>query len=255
LSSIFDFAAQIEFGGIIGRGRGTDFCSETSIEKASAEAIERYLCKKLKMNSTGLSVSGRSTSVEHAMGEALERFYLFSHLDLKLPFIRCPDKLLEKLTLNSILREFEEKTQSVFVSFHQMATRPGDSGIVCFIEDTKTNIFSFGFSYGQNVELNLQRAFFEAVPNFIALKEAHELSSTAQSKLQEDTTLWHLSEDFHSQIMPLLFQDQPNQKSFFSTAIAYPSFEVTEIDIQSLGELKDCPIKPVRVSIKPRRDF
>lgn len=250
LPLVYDFTAQIEFGAIKVCGRGTDFNSETSIEKASAEAIERYLCKKLKMTSTGLSVSGRSSSLEHARNEALERFYLSSHLELRQPLARFPDTIIEAQDIMSIVKEFKDRTSPTFVSFHQMSTPSNDYGIVCFIEETKSNIFSFGFSYGQNFEYSLQSAFLEAVPNFIALKENRELSTVGFQTLSRDNRPWHLSDKFHSQLTPLLLSDHSIGTANLKSFVEYPNLDVTEINVESLKELSGCPIVPVKVVTK-----
>jgi hypothetical protein len=95
LPALYDFTAQISVNGISSQGRGTDFIAEVAIEKASAEAIERYLCKVLKMDSIGFSVSGFVSATEHAKFEALERYYLNRHLDLKIPFRRIDERAIE----------------------------------------------------------------------------------------------------------------------------------------------------------------
>ncbi len=254
LPALYDFTAQISVNGISSQGRGTDFIAEVAIEKASAEAIERYLCKVLKMDSIGFSVSGFVSANEHAKFEALERYYLNRHLELKIPFLRIDERAIEA-TLVQTIDQLEDNSQSTFVSFHQMQTPIHEYGIVCIIEDTKLNVFSFGFAFSKNLDHSLKKSFVEAIPNFAALKEK-AFSSTISNSLPNillENKPWHLSQSFYSQILPLIFVDSDvlNSKSE-NKNVEEPELETLQIKFDTLPELNDCPIDPVKVCIKKK---
>lgn len=254
LPALYDFTARISVNGISSQGRGTDLIAEVALEKASAEAIERYLCKILKMDSVGFSVSGFVSSTEHAKFEALERYYLNRHLVLKIPFRRIDESAIDA-TLMQMITQLEEQSSSTFISFHQMHTPINEYGVVCFIEDTKLNVFSFGFAFGNNLGHTLKRSFIEAIPNFAALKEKELTARTKNyfpTDLQENKP-WHLSQKFHSQMLPLIFDDSDlvntdlENKNFEDL-----EFETLQINLDAVPELNDCPIEPVKVSIKKK---
>jgi hypothetical protein len=65
-----------------------------------------------------------------------------------------------------------------------MQTPIHEYGVVCFIEDTKLNVFSFGFAYSKNLGHSLNKSFVEAIPNFAALKEKELSASQLQIHYQ-----------------------------------------------------------------------
>lgn len=254
LPTLYDFTAQISANGFTSQGRGTDFSAEVAIEKASAEAIERYLCKVLKMDSVGFSVSGFVSATEHAKFEALERYYLNRHLKIKIPFRRIDESAIDA-TLMQMINQLEENSPSTFVSFHQMHTPINEYGVVCFIEDTKLNVFSFGFAFSNNLGHTLKRSFIEAIPNFAAQKEKELTARTKTSfstHLQENKP-WHLSQKFHSQMLPLIFDgsDLVNTK-LENEKFEVLEFETLQINLDAVPELDTCPIDPVKVVIKKK---
>lgn len=254
LPGLYDFTAQISLNGISSQGRGTDFIAVVAIEKASAEAIERYLCKVLKMDSVGFSVSGFVSATEHAKFEALERYYLNRHLSLNISFRRISESAIEP-GLMQIISQLEDNSPSTFVSFHQMHTSINEYGVVCFIEDTKLNVFSFGFAFSKSLGHSLKRSFIEAIPNFAALKEKETTPSLANplpTVLQENKP-WHLSPSFHSQMLPLIFDgsDLLNPK-LEPENLEDLEIETLQVSLNAIPELNDCPIEPVKITIKKK---
>lgn len=252
LPMLHDFTAEISFNGISSQGRGTDLNAELAIEKASAEAIERYVCKILKMDSTGLSVSGEVSSTEHAKFEALERYYLNYHLSRKIPFLRIDEREID-ITLKNMLQWFEDKFPSTFISFHQMHTSIHGYGVVAFIEDTSLNCFSFGFAYDKSISLSLKRSFLESIPNFAAQREKKDaiLQVNSLPLNSQEKTPWHLSQEFLSQISPLLFSESPSSK-LEPYNLNPIDFEILKIELAILPEFADCPIEPIKVIIREK---
>lgn len=255
LPTLHDFTAEISMNGISCQGRGTDTNAEIAIEKAAAEAIERYLCKILKMDSIGFSVSGSVSALEHAKFEALERYCLNRHLHLNLPFHRIDESNVDP-SLMYLIRQFEENSSPTFVSFHQMHTSANEYGVVCFIEDTKLNIFSFGFAYDDNLNKSLKRSLLEAIPNFAAIKENETSAAPLKSSQTNSRTKmpWHLDREFYSQIVPLLFESKEGSSPRIDhNHFEKIEFEILKSDISILPELDGCPIDPVKIIIKTKR--
>ncbi len=254
LPTLYDFTAQISVNGVTSQGRGTDFIAEVAIEKASAEAIERYLCKLLKMDSVGFSVSGFVSATEHAKFEALERYHLNRHLELKIPFRRIDESAIDA-ALMQMINQLEDNSPSTFISFHQMHTPIDEYGVVCCIEDTKLNVFSFGFAFSKSVDHSLRRSLIEAIPNFVALKENKAISNFENSlpnALQENKP-WHLSQTFHSQISPLIFDDSDLlNTNFENETFEDLEFETLQVNLDAVPELNTCPIEPVKIIIKKK---
>jgi hypothetical protein len=239
LSGIYDFSASIEMRGIKAEGRGLAANPELAIEKASAEAVERWICKALNIPSVGVAVSGEKSARVHAEYEALERYYLKEHIRLDIPFnLTSTEDISSHQTLLSLLRQFNAQNKETKVSFFRMNISEGRFGVICSIIDDNSSVF--GFSLTANLESALQKSFFEALPNYEAMKnpDYHKLTDLP----------WHLQNSFVYKIAPLLVPDNKNLevKSF---TFKQPKLEIEKIDISQFAELNDCPIEPVRVHI------
>lgn len=76
----YDLDVKIEIDSKIYRGRGSDVDSNLALIKAVCEAIERYVCDKDKISSTG--VAGHQNfdlAKENALLEYIERISIWSH--------------------------------------------------------------------------------------------------------------------------------------------------------------------------------
>lgn len=257
LQGVYDFSAQIDFNGIQSEGRGIGFNPELALEKASAEAIERYICQKLKISSVGVAVSGANSSLDHASLEALERYYLNKHLKQEIPLHQIDEVLYLDFKIATILKDFKlqnnlkKLNKKTEVFFFRMQTPNDLFGIVCVIrsigelEMRWEKIYSYGFSVSKHFNHSLEKAFLEALPNFIAL-----LENRYRNHLKKP---WHLSLDFSEKINSLLFGNDENKFYFYNSQynpnkIIYPILEILKIKWDQFPELKDCPIDPIQVT-------
>ncbi len=64
---------------------------------------------------------------------------------------------------------------------------------------------------------------------------------------------WHLSQKFHSQISPLIFDDSDLlNTNFENETFEELEFETLKINLDAVPELNDCPIEPVKIIIKKK---
>lgn len=235
-----DFSCHIEFGKIKSEGRGISSDPDLAIEKASAEAIERYICLKLNIPSIGVAVSGEKSALIHAENEAMERFYLKNHIDLQVPFkkINLTDPLI--ISISNLINKFTSTNKDVGVNFYQMNTSYNKFGLICSIQNLKSNSYTFGFSFGSEYQKVFEKCFLEAIPNFAAINdEVRESSQTERP--------WHLSDNFKRQLLPLFAASMeiPNKVYEFDP----PQVEVKSINMDQFPEVHNCPINPVHVKI------
>lgn len=240
LPGLHDFSCHIEFGKIKSEGRGISSDPDLAIEKASAEAIERYICLKLNIPSIGVAVSGEKSALIHAENEAMERFYLKNHIDLQVPFkkINLTDPLI--ISISNLINKFTSTNKDVGVNFYQMNTSYNKFGLICSIQNLKSNSYTFGFSFGSEYQKVFEKCFLEAIPNFAAINdEVRESSQTERP--------WHLSDNFKRQLLPLFAASMeiPNKVYEFDP----PQVEVKSINMDQFPEVHNCPINPVHVKI------
>lgn len=223
---LFDFSTQIKLGNILVNGRGVDSDREIALEKSVAEAIERLICTKLKISSVGVAISGAESSETHARFEALERYFLNTHLEKEIPFSKI-DSFVIQDKLISIQRH---RPQSK-VMFYQMAISKELYGVVCIIKEG--GIISPGFALSLDLESSMRRSYLEALPNFARLIE------NTNEKIPSE--FWHIQTSFIEKLTSLL------TSSYSSTqVIETPSLVQQNLDLNNIPELLNCPIKPVR---------
>lgn len=236
---LHDFSCHLDLENIKSEGRGTSTDSELAIEKASAEAIERYICLKLNIPSVGVAVSGEKSALVHAQNEVLERYYLNNHIELKwaLKKISLTNHLTNPLSV--LLNKINSNFGMINVDFYQMHTPLDKFGVICSIQNLNSNFYSFGFSFNSELSIGLERSFLEAIPNnFAAINdEANDSDLHARP--------WHLSDDFKACLLPLLTDSVDYADKNFP--LSSPQIEIEPINMDLFPELRTCPINPVRV--------
>lgn len=237
---LYDFSCYIGFENIKSEGRGTSTNPDLAIEKASAEAIERYICLKLNIPSVGVAVSGEKSALAHAQNEALERYYLNNHLELKWTLKKVDLANHSIDSLSALLNKLTSSFKMVNIDFYQMHTPPDKIGVICSIQHLETNFYSFGFSFNSEHSTGLEKSFLEAIPNIGAIN--NEINSGDLNMRP-----WHLSDDFKARLLPLLTNSvNYSEKDFPLTP---PQIEIESLNMDLFPELKNCPINPVRVKI------
>lgn len=189
--SLYDFEACCDFKGIKLLARGVDQAKDIALEKACSELLEKMICLSVDTNSEGMAASAIVDVKNHARNEALERYYLKSHLE-------------QKIGLNEVVcseSDFTLKIQRQFncsVQFFRMNTPSDKFGLVCKISSqVQSTAFSYGFSLGESLEIAMNKSLIEALPNFIWKLENPEANTE---------NVWQISNDFNNRISPLLNQ-------------------------------------------------
>lgn len=219
---LYDFEVSCNYKSFKILGRGVDENKEIALEKASSELIEKMICIENEFDSVGLAASVAVDATLHAQNEALERYYLKCHLDQKIGFE------LMKIEVATAFQNLFNRI-SCDVQFYKMHTAPSENGVICFLNHRENfDLFSFGFSYGQDSRACAHKSLIEALPNIIWKIE----NPTAE------TDIWQISPEFKNKIKPLFALPVSDQ-----TIIASPQLNAVEIKnchqlVGSLSELK-----------------
>jgi hypothetical protein len=186
-----------------------------------------------------VALSGKNSAAEHAMNEALERYFLFEHIQKGQAFYRVSREIIFNFkSLAAVTIHFKERNNLSEVNFYKMATPTGTNGIVCIIIDKNNNSIC-GFSYSDNLEKALLKSFYEALPNFAAIQDQNTKSLDKES-------VWHIEAEFLNKLIPLLNQSYEEETSFI---FELPEICLKKIDISQFAELTGCPIDPVRAEV------
>jgi hypothetical protein len=190
LPGLFDFSTRINWNGVELEGRGVDERREIAFEKSVAECIERIICVEKNITSVGLAVSGEGHDPNsHARFEALERHYLNEHLQRRIYLKKIEFK-------NNLVQAFLSNNPDCKVEFFKMLTPNHLHGLVCRISGVNRN--AFGFALSESSHDSERRSFLEAIPSFAWLK------ANADAKMKNQNIPWQISNDFISNISPLL---------------------------------------------------
>lgn len=232
LPGIHDFMATIRWNGMEGEGRGLADSRELALEKASAEAIERLICRILNLDSVGMAVSGNQDPKTHARNELYERFFLDSHLNMSIPMQALKGQFGDR---SQIVDAFKRRNSEVGLQFFKFSTPADFNGVVCMIDNQRK---SLGFALGTNFEDVIFRSFLEALPNFAWFQDRRDVLEAA---LPTSKLPWHLSDKFLTEIVPLLGGGDDR-----TTAIPLPRVTEASVDISAIPIFKDSPIRVAR---------
>jgi hypothetical protein len=224
---VFDFSTTLNWNNMNFIGRGVDENREIALEKSVSEAIERLVAKNVSTPSfyvDGFSISGNEIRSEHARFEALERFYLKSHLLQKFKFKKIDDIKLKKI----------ESAKDV--SFYRMATPAKYYGIVCAMVTANGKI-ALGFSLSESSEESVKKSWLEALPNFAWLSDGVQ---------DEQIRPWHVSNEFLNQIIPLF---SSNLKLNDCDKASEPELVEIEVPFSQIAVLKSAPLSAARYLI------
>ncbi len=224
-------------------GRGIDFDEELALEKASSEAIERFICLKLNMMSEGFSVSGRISSDEHAKNEALERYYFFVHEIRRQPFEQIISPEASRL-----IEQFDTQNPRYSVRFYRMAIKDSINGVVCAIGEGAANPMFLGIALSTDLERALTRSMCEALANYARFSDAPK-EYFAEVELDENA--WICKAKFLKEVSQLFACDNLGQNRL--PPIAQPTLLREPIDISRIDLLRECPILPIQYKIGDSR--
>lgn len=234
LPGVHDFSAIVRWNGVEAEGRGLANSRELALEKASAEAIERLICRILNLDSVGMAVSGTQDPTIHARNEVYERYFLDSHLNLSIPM----SELKPSGSGSHIVELFRSHNPTAALQFFKFATPTDFHGAVCLIDSQQK---SLGFAFGTSLEDVISRSFLEALPNFAWFQD----KLGGQEKNQPTPKLpWHLREEFLNRVIPLLGGSGDGQMS-----IPLPRVVELSADVSSISIFKDAPIRVARFGL------
>lgn len=228
---LFDFATTITWNGIESNGRGVDSRREIALEKSVAEAIERLICKSLGFDSVGFALAGTHNPEAHAKFEAMERYFLDRHLDGKIPFRRIAFE-------SDKIQEFRSSNPGASIEFYRMQTPAHIFGIVCAMKSLNPLAMALGFGLSESLDESIQRAMFEALPNYAWL--------TDKDKNGTEEMPWHIEPTFLSRIEPLLVDQVECDNTL---EITPPSLSRIEVTPAALSILANAPIQMARFSV------
>ncbi len=239
---ITDFASSFTVDGIEAVGRGIDHDQNLALEKSAAEAVERYICKALNIDSIGVAVSGESGAREHAEREALERYFFNEHQRLQKPFLKITADSFEFPFICDILEEFETYNSGVAqLSFFKMAAPSPCHAYVTIIGKQGTAQF-LGLSLHRETKRAIPRAFFEAMANFAKFRD--EPNAFEKDRVASPDA-WNSDPVFLATLAPLF-----NSKTAEAAPIPTPSLLSVPLNVSHLTALKGCPITPVKVVVQ-----
>jgi hypothetical protein len=238
-SGVSDFASNISFNGIEAFGRGVDFDQNLALEKSAAEAIERYICLALNIDSVGLAVSGESGAMAHAENEALERYFFGEHRRLQKPLVRLTSAHSEFPLVEEIIRKFEHPNSNFgSLSFFKMATPIQYHGYAATIR-VNGKVCFLGLSLHSDPRRALFRAFVEAITNFARFRDE---PTKFESERRANPDAWNCDPDFLSNLNGLF-----ELSTEAATSLTMPRLVSTQLDISKLDILSGCPISPIKV--------
>lgn len=237
----FDFSATISVNAIEVTGRGIDFDKELALEKAAAECVERFICKRLNIDSVGLAVSGESGAAEHAKREALERYFFQEHIRRQIPLVTINADSAGFSSYRETLIEFQKYNGGAGdLEMYKMATSPHAFGCVAVIS---TNRPSFvGLALHSDAPKAALHAFLEAMANFARFRDA---PNTFEQERKSNPDLWNCDPEYISTIVALCKSVEPEVQP-----IQLPQLISVPLDILRIEELHECPITPVKFAIQ-----
>lgn len=232
LPGLFDFSTRINWKGVELEGRGVDERREIAFEKSVAECIERIICVEKNINSLGLAVSGEGHNPDsHAKFEALERYYLNEHLQKRIYLKKVESR-------NSLVETFLGNNPDCKVEYFKMLTPNHLHGLVCWISGS--NRYAFGFALSESSHDSKRRSFLEAIPSFAWLK------TNTDSDLRNQNIPWQISNDFISNISPLL----GNSSTQKLQNLTFPNLVFEKIDYSNIKILNTLSMNAVRYTVK-----
>lgn len=222
--SLYDFEVRCDFKGMTLLARGVDEVKDIALEKACSELLEKMICLSVDTNSEGMAASAIIDTKNHARNEALERYYLKSHLKKKVGFDEAVCS--ESDFIREIKRQF-----NCSVQFFRMKAPSDNFGVVCKISSqVQSTAFSYGFSLGESLEIAINKSLIEALPNFIWKAENPEANTE---------NVWQISNDFNSRISPLLNQHE-NKVEIQSPALIEVLINTNDLFCKDIDGLVVC---------------
>lgn len=227
-----DIAVQIEENGLIHNGRGTDRDGDIALEKASAEAIERWCCQRMNISTVGCAIHNvEAEAIKNSQEEFLER-YIFNYF-------------LEK---GSSIREIDNA--KLFYSLASDCDYKFRSWVMC-IKDLGSLIVTISFLHQKPISIGMsssplglaiEKSYIESLRNFRAFQDD---PTQFLEKVTKNKDLWCCDPKFLKQVM--LKIEQTN-----SCLEKSPQTYLTATETKSASEVlgvNDCPLFFCRTSL------
>jgi hypothetical protein len=240
-NGVADFAATISVDGIEAFGRGIDTDQNLAIEKSAAEAVERFICQSLKIDSVGVAVSGEVGAVDHAEREALERHFFFEHQRLQRPFIPVASDSHGLPIVAEIISAFDRRNENAGkLTFFKMAAPVPYHGYVATIA-VNGQVRFIGLALHSDAHKSVYRAFFEAMANFARFRDDAPKFETEWSS---NSDAWTCDPRYLNKLIYLFSEEAQS-----GPTLLLPKWSSVPLNISGLHILSGCPISPVKVVV------
>ncbi|GEM_PF-5176342 len=161
---LFDLEVQITIDSKVYIGRGSDKNSNRAFVKAGAEAIERYLCCKNKISTSGVALHyDEALAREGALLELLERDAFFCHYLTKTAFVECHSTHFQFQCMEFLKSGIELK-------FYELPTFEDVHTIIAIAKGNENSNLGVlvGLGCRRTKDEALEAAFTEAARNVVA---------------------------------------------------------------------------------------
>lgn len=217
-----DIEIKIHIGGMEFSGRGTDKNGDLALEKASAEAIERWCCQELKLSTVGCAIHSVELLAEkNSKYEFIERFIF--------------NKFIENGNLaNEFFPAIPMRYPWGTFRFWNLGDTYAGSVAISISFDNQIPI-SIGIALSESEEPAAAKAFIEALRNF----EAYEHDkSTFTAMIGNDPDLWCCDPQFLKRV---LSQIAMNKAVSPTNWILPDTITISKKVSEILGQ-DDCPL-------------
>ncbi len=243
---VYDFSTTLVVNDTKVVGRGVDRDQLIAVEKSFAEAIERFIGARLKIDSEGFAVGetvgGAHSVEEHARNEAFERFYFFRHLRERICFQPAKD-WYDTGSFEYIKDKFCRYNKGFDVPRICEISTPGNA-IARVVVLCRDEIPAFlGLSYARDIDSAIWHAFLEAMPNFARYRD---FPFTFDAEVAENH-YWNCDPDFLREFTHYYIG------GYCPEPVANPPLRKVAIDLNKIPELLGAPITVAKFVVDERK--
>lgn len=200
LPRFHDYQVNISLEGKSYQGHGIDQDEELAMIKALSEAIERAICTKYNINSTGVAVhSNIDEAISTAKRELIERDIFLCHFLTNKPFKNSYSSRIDTINMDLIKSKLE--SYGVFIHLFEMTPTKELFNAVCISTCPKGKI-PYSSIIGLGCEYSLmeaqKKALLECLRNTVwFIKEGHKENIDINCNTFQSKSI-HNSEDHHN---------------------------------------------------------
>lgn len=220
-----DISVLIEVDGIVHKGRGTSKDGEVALEKACAEAIERYCCFLMALPTVGCAV--------HSVNEIGK--------------LKSKEELIERDVFKKFLMgelSSEEFESDIHLDFFDDICSSSKFRFWKIVHNKKTVVFCITFSGQKPVSLGIafgcniasqEKAFLEALRNYVAFKKD---DVTFKAMVRSNKNLWCCD----STVLDRLLERNSSPGLPSHISLSSGNIETTILKVSKIIDMADCPL-------------